>query len=268
MDDTLRALHDEAVRAGRQSYRDPATGFRVFTELAHLRRGTCCGNGCRHCPYGHLEVPGGRSRADAPWWQLAGPPDAEALDLISWSGGKDALLALRRLEPVGRRALFTTYDPVTGVLPVQGVSIDGVRAQAAWLGLDLLAVPLSTEDYVERTRHALGVADRRAPVRRIAFGDLHLADVRAWRERTWSDRALAFPVWGASPGELLDELERSGVRVVISASAHEAARPGAIFDRAFVRGLPDGVDPFGENGEFHTYVVPGPPGAGRHLVGR
>lgn len=257
LDEAIRALHDEAVRAGRNHYRDPATGFRVFTARAHLRRGTCCGNGCRHCPYGHLRVPGGRSRADAPWWQLAGPAEADGLDLVSWSGGKDSWLAHRRLPPAGRRALLTTYDPSTGALPVQGVSLDGVRAQAAWLGLDLFAVPVASESaYVETVREALRVAERRAPIRRLAFGDLHLADVRAWRERTWADLPLAFPLWGASPDELLDELEASGVDVAVSASDGRVP-VGARFDRAFVRSLPEGVDPFGENGEFHTFVLPG-----------
>lgn len=269
MDETIRILHDEAVRAGRNNYRDPHTGYRVFTELAHLRRGTCCGQGCRHCPYGHLEVPGGRPRGDAPWWHLAGPVEAEALDLVSWSGGKDAWLALRRLPPIGRRVLFTTYDPLTGRLPVQGVHLDEVRAQADWLALDLFAVPVPSQDaFLETTRAAFEVAERRAPIRRIAFGDLHLQDLRAWRERAWADRPLAFPLWGESPDSLLDELEASGAEVVISASDCPSLPVGTIFDRAALPALPPDVDPWGENGEFHTLVRPGPPGSGRHLVPR
>jgi len=52
--------HDDAVRAGREGYLDPATGFWVFTEAALLDRGTCCGSGCRHCPYGEAERDSGR----------------------------------------------------------------------------------------------------------------------------------------------------------------------------------------------------------------
>lgn len=54
------ALHRAAVAAGRMTYVDPATGYRVFTELAHLARGTCCGSGCRHCPFDHVNVRGPR----------------------------------------------------------------------------------------------------------------------------------------------------------------------------------------------------------------
>jgi hypothetical protein len=52
-----KALHDRAVAAGLESYVDPATGLLVMTEIAHVRRGSCCGSACRHCPYGHVNVP-------------------------------------------------------------------------------------------------------------------------------------------------------------------------------------------------------------------
>lgn len=50
-------VHQAALAAGHQTYVDPATGFRVFTELAHLQRGSCCGSACRHCPFDHVNVP-------------------------------------------------------------------------------------------------------------------------------------------------------------------------------------------------------------------
>ena len=112
--------HRSAVAAGESHYRDPMTGLLVFTEVGLRRRGGCCGSGCRHCPYHHEEVDLGERgmRAQRPTWLAdAAPPADQGVDILFWSGGKDSLLAYRRLLREGTRpaVLLTTsiFGPAT-----------------------------------------------------------------------------------------------------------------------------------------------------------
>ena len=264
---SIDALHHAACQAGARSYRDPATGYRVFTALAHEARGECCGFGCRHCPFGHRRVSPERAagRPLDPFLVPAGAPAEGACDLLFWSGGKDSYLALRalqreRLRPV---VLLTSYDAPSARVPHQEIPLEQILEQARALALPLLLVPTDpSRDYVERLQLAIELLRRQRPVARFVFGDLHLEPIRAWRERMLQPLAtsatLHFPLWKADYDQLSRELDSAPATCQLSAVDAERVGPGVQvgdrFDAALRARLPPDVDPFGERGEFHTRV--------------
>ncbi|MCH9687917.1 MAG: hypothetical protein K0V04_41185 [Deltaproteobacteria bacterium] len=263
MNDTL---HGRACEAGADTYVDPRTGYRVLTAVMLERRGECCGCGCRHCPYGHRNVRGPRSTVRDPW--LVGDPGGPC-DVLFWSGGKDSYLALRALVREGLRpvVLLTTFDDATEVIAHQGLTRGTIAAQARALGHAQLSVPLRPgHDYVERIELGLATVARRQPIVRLVFGDLHLEEIRTWREGALAPVAerrgatLAFPLWHRPYAELSRELASAPVRCRVSAvdpgRVGDAIAVGELYDADLVARLPPGVDAFGENGEFHTRVEP------------
>ncbi len=193
----------------------------------------------------------------------------EACDVLSWSGGKDsflALVAMAKTAPIDV-VLLTTFDGRSGQVAHQEVHIDEIRAQAEKLSLSLLLVPLYPEsDYHDRVVTALHLLSSQRPVRRFAFGDLHLEHVRRWRlDRFGSalqtlDIEPHFPIWGVPYSELEETFFASGASATVSAIADptlvETCTVGDKFTAAWLNMLPDSVDRFGENGEFHTLVSP------------
>ena len=189
--------------------------------------------------------------------------------VLSWSGGKDSALALDVL-----RAGAT---PVSGLLTtvtdgVERVSMHGVRrtlvhAQAAALGLPVHEVRLSqASSNAEYDRAMAGALARLRDegVDRIAFGDLHLAEVRAYRESrlTGSGVTPLFPVWGEDTATFVGAFVEVGYRAVVVCVDGEQLDPafcGRELDERFLADLPADVDPAGENGEYHTFVYDGPP---------
>jgi uncharacterized protein (TIGR00290 family) len=184
--------------------------------------------------------------------------------LISWSGGKDSVWALRRareagIEPV---ALITTFNQATAHIPVHHVPLHLIQAQAETLGLPLRPVPLpwpcNNEEYLLRVGAALASAALEG-IDTIVFGDIHLADIRAFREHALAGTGLApvFPLWGMDSAQLAHEMIASGMNATIAA-VDERVLPasfiGRPYDAAFLADLPPAVDPCGENGEFHTMV--------------
>jgi uncharacterized protein (TIGR00290 family) len=181
---------------------------------------------------------------------------------LSWSCGKDSAYALgERPEVTG---LFTTVS--AGRVPVHGVPRELVEAQAAALGLPLHVVelpwPCPDAEYERRTGEALAAA-RAAGADTVVYGDLFLADIRAYRERTLAGTGLRpeFPLWGRPTGPLARDMIAAGLRAVV-VSVDPARVPadlaGHEFDEEFLAALPEGVDPCGERGEFHTFVTDGP----------
>ncbi|MFK7929418.1 MAG: DUF5522 domain-containing protein [Myxococcota bacterium] len=257
------ALHLVAVAAGRDTYTDPKTGYDVFTALSHERRGSCCGCGCRHCPFGLEAVSTGRAAARDPY--LIGPSPTQAVDVLFWSGGKDSYLALRAMQAEALRpvVLFTTFDARSRIVAHQQVPIEAIVEQAEQLDLALVLVPLGGgSDYGERVRLGLGLLRRRVPIVRIASGDLHLHSIRAWRETHLGPLAdqvgaeLAFPLWNVPYAQLEADLSASGATCRITAFDADKLELelGEIFNERMRAELPAGVDAFGEQGEFHTLV--------------
>ena len=191
--------------------------------------------------------------------------------VLSWSGGKDSSLALaalrtdERYEVVGLLTSITTqYDRVS----IHGVRRELVEAQAAAVGLPLFEVTLepvsSNEAYEAAFIDALARLRTAVPnVELIAFGDLYLEDVRAYRERllVGSGFAPLFPLWRSDTTTLASDFINAGFRAVlvcVDTTQLPATFAGRTFDDHLLADLPSGVDPCGEGGEFHTFVWDGP----------
>lgn len=189
--------------------------------------------------------------------------------LVSWSSGKDAAWALHRLSAAGEveiDGLLTTIDRHRARVPMHGVRRDIVRLQARAAGLPLYEVaipaPCPDEVWVRAITEALGAARDRG-VTAVAFGDLFLEDVRAFRESRLAPTGLAplFPLWGLPTGELAREMVAGGLvarLVCVDTEQMAASFVGRSFDRALLDDLPGAIDPCGERGEFHTVVTAGP----------
>jgi uncharacterized protein (TIGR00290 family) len=186
--------------------------------------------------------------------------------LLFWSGGKDSWWALRQCGGAVR-VLLATYDEATGRVPLHEVDAGLLEAQAAALGLPLMLVglpaPCPNEDYAVRVRTALAAAVDEYRIDSVVFGDLHLADIRQWREELLAGSGLAprFPLWGLDTAQLAAELVASGTRAVVTCvdtAVLDPALLGREYDAALLAELPEGADPCGENGEFHTFVYGGP----------
>ncbi|MEJ2735481.1 MAG: diphthine--ammonia ligase [Anaerolineae bacterium] len=189
--------------------------------------------------------------------------------LLAWSGGKDSALALyevSRSQGVDIVALLTTVTEGYERISMHGVRRDLLVAQARALGYPLEEVRIpqqcTNEIYKERMRQALEKYQQ-AGVDQTVFGDLYLEDIRAYREERMSRigmRAI-FPLWGKNTAELARQFVQWGFRAIVvcvDTQALDAAYAGREYDEAFLKDLPEGVDPCGENGEFHTFVYAGP----------
>lgn len=191
--------------------------------------------------------------------------------VLSWSGGKDSSLALSalraddRYEIVGLLTSITTgYDRVS----IHGVRRELVEAQATAAGLPLFEVTLepssSNAAYEAAFVNALARLRVAVPeVRLIAFGDLYLEDVRAYREQLLGGTGFEplFPLWHRDTTHLAADFIDAGFRAVlvcVDTTQLSATFSGRSFDRTLLAELPDKVDPCGEGGEFHTFVWDGP----------
>jgi len=196
-------------------------------------------------------------------------PMSKRRSWVAWSSGKDSLWALhvlRQNDDIEVTGLLTT---VTG--DYQRVSMHGVReellqAQAAALGLPLYRVVIpawcSDEVYDQAMQAAMDDA-RRAGVTQVAFGDLFLESVRAYREERLGRIGMeaCFPLWGRDTAALAREMIDGGLRARITCldpSKVSRDLAGREYDLSLLEGLPESVDPCGENGEFHTFAYGGP----------
>ena len=189
--------------------------------------------------------------------------------LMAWSGGKDSVLALDALRTSGEPVLglLTTVTETTATVSSHGVPLDLIRRQAAALGLPLHEVALpeaaSNAAYraamrgaLQQARHAHGITD-------VAFGDLRLRDVRAWREAQVAEAGLRarFPLWGTASAELVRQIWSAGVAATVARvdrTLVAGTLAGRAYDPELVADLPAAADPAGEGGEFHTFVHRGP----------
>jgi uncharacterized protein (TIGR00290 family) len=167
------------------------------------------------------------------------------------------------LEVVG---LLTTLNQVAKRVAMHAVREDLLEAQAAALGLPVLKVPIpdpcSNEEYESAMEKAMDEAGRMG-VEAVAFGDLFLEDVRRYREQRLAPTGMhaLFPLWGRPTGELAGEMVSTGLRAFVTAVDPRQLSPafaGRMFNAGFLSALPEGVDPCGENGEFHTFAFDGP----------
>lgn len=191
--------------------------------------------------------------------------------MLAWSGGKDSTLALERLRAGSAYdvvALVTTVVPAYDRIAMHGIRRSILRAQGERLGLPIyeaaIPAPASNIEYEESFMRALArVAAEHAGVSRIAFGDLFLGDVRAYRERMLSGSGWEplFPIWGEDTSVLARGFVARGHRAVLTCvdtTQLDGAFAGRDYDEPLLAELPPGADPCGERGEFHTCVVDSP----------
>ncbi|HZQ90741.1 MAG TPA: ATP-binding protein [Terriglobales bacterium] len=189
--------------------------------------------------------------------------------LLSWSSGKDsawALHALRQRADVEVVGLLTTINAEADRVAMHAVRRELVEAQARAAGLPLTTLPLPwpcpNAEYERRMRRACEEARERG-AEAVAFGDLFLQDVRAYRERQLAGTGLGslFPLWGLPTAELAREMITSGLRArltCVDTRVLPAEFAGREFDEALLRDLPSRTDPCGEKGEFHSFCHAGP----------
>lgn len=198
-------------------------------------------------------------------------PSAAEPIALSWSGGKDSALALDALRANPRYSVVCLLTTVTE--SYDRISIHGVRRallerQVRSLGLPLHEIvlqPSSSNDLYDAAveRALAGVRARHPGVRRVAYGDLFLEDVRRYREDRLSAIGFEalFPIWGRPTSVLAEEFVDAGFEariVCVDTTQLDGRFAGRAFDRALLADMPAGVDRCGERGEFHTFVAAGP----------
>jgi uncharacterized protein (TIGR00290 family) len=189
--------------------------------------------------------------------------------LLSWSSGKDSAWSLHVLRQNANyevAGLLTTFNDAAGRVAMHAVRRELVEQQCAATGLPLWAVPLpwpcSNEDYESLMAKTCAKA-RAEGIEGVAFGDLFLEDVRAYREKQMQGTGLdaIFPLWGLDTEKLAREMIARGVKAkltCIDTRKLDRSFAGRDYDADFLAALPPGVDPCGERGEFHSFVVAGP----------
>lgn len=248
--------HREAQQKGKTGYIDPDSGLFVMTEQTLRSRGKCCGNGCRHCPYGR-SLAGGNPQEQNRIYLPEGVKEIPQKSLfLFWSGGKDSYLALLSLLKTETRiVLCTTF--ANGMVGHQEIPIETIQRQAECLQLPLLMIALrSNQTYEYQVAREI---ERYKPAT-LAFGDLHLEGIRSWRERFFSMYSLCFPLWKISYETLITQLEGAKGRAYISSVGdlmpdNCSLRVGEEYTKEQYQFLGNlGIDAFGENGEFHTEI--------------
>jgi uncharacterized protein (TIGR00290 family) len=189
--------------------------------------------------------------------------------VLSFSGGKDSVLALARLRASAQwdvRSLLAAFIEDEGALVMHEVPERLVALQASSLGVPLVAlrVPRAPSNAVYEERLAAALAPLRAQgVRHVAFGDLFLEDIKAYRDALTARLGYeaVYPLWGADTRELAQGFVRDGYRgvtVCVDATRLGAEWSNREMDATFFAALPAAVDPCGEHGQFHSFVHDGP----------
>lgn len=183
--------------------------------------------------------------------------------LLFWSSGKDSAAALQAVHgELEIESLVTTVNRPPGHVAVHRVPESLLDRQAASLGLPVdkivIPSPCPNDDYESRVLDALRPYRERG-IATVVFGDINLADIRAYREELLSRAGMQclFPLWERDTAGLADDQITSGTRAVVTCvdnSVLSEAYAGLEFDHDFIELLPESADPCGENGEFHTFT--------------
>ncbi|MDE2928503.1 MAG: diphthine--ammonia ligase [Acidobacteriota bacterium] len=188
---------------------------------------------------------------------------------MCFSGGKDSSLALweiRRAQTYVVETLLTTVNAEYDRVSMHGVRRELLREQADAIGIPMTEVPVPrvcTNAVYEREMGAAFARLAAAGIRRVAFGDIFLEDLRTYREEQLAASKLEcfFPLWKQDTGKLARRFIQGGFKAVlvcVNLKVLDSTFAGRRFDEALLSDLPPGVDPCGENGEFHTFVYDGP----------
>ena len=188
---------------------------------------------------------------------------------MAWSGGKDCSLALWKLQNQSDFdivELHTTVNGDTRRVGMHGVALDLIQAQGDRLNIPIHFIEIpsdSTNDSYEKAMDAYynSVLDR--GIGHIGFGDIFLEDLKAYRDQMLEGKKLegVYPLWMGNSQALAEEFIVSGFKAIICAGKqypHRSSLAGLNFNHDFLREIPEEVDPCGENGEFHSFVINGP----------
>lgn len=184
---------------------------------------------------------------------------------LMWSGGKDSALALERARRSGIEVarLISFFDSATRRVRFHATRVELLQAQSEAVGVTLHAIPTAWSEMEDALRTELSSLGKEG-FAGVVFGDIHLADVRAWYEERVVGAGLAHiePIWGEPPEALLGEFISSGGRAVVTCvdlAKLTESWLGRVIDAAFAAEIRDtGVDACGENGEFHSFAFAGP----------
>ena len=189
--------------------------------------------------------------------------------LIAWSSGKDSAFALHEIRRAGDYevvAALTTVTDTFARVSMHGVREELLRAQldAAKLPSILVRIPFPCANEIYEREMAAALAQAKADgVTHVIFGDLFLADLRAYREKKLGEIGMTgiFPLWNRPTDALAQEMIASGMQAhlaTVDLAKLPSSFAGRSFDNALLGALPPGIDPCGENGEFHSFVKAGP----------
>ena len=189
--------------------------------------------------------------------------------VISWSSGKDSAFALHEARRAGEFEIvgaLTTVTETFGRVSIHGVRQEILLAQLDAVGLPPRIVPIPYPCPNEIYEARMGEAVARAVddgITHMIFGDLYLADIRAYREQKLAGTGITpvFPLWEKPTRALARSMIESGLQAYLATvdlKKLSAEFAGRTFDEKLLADLPEGIDPCGENGEFHTCVVAGP----------
>jgi uncharacterized protein (TIGR00290 family) len=188
--------------------------------------------------------------------------------LLSWSGGKDSAVSLFEVKSPDYllRGLLTTYDSQSGRIQGHHLRKELIDRQAASLEIPLVSIPVT--DGATNQAYEAALAEGLKPAQKkglqgIAYGDIHLADIKAYRERALEPMQLEahFPLWGWDSREVLRVFWSLGFKAIICAIQKDkvpATFLGQELTSDLISRLPSAVDPCGENGEYHSFVYDGP----------
>ena len=189
--------------------------------------------------------------------------------VMCWSGGKDSCVALHELRSSGDHevaALLTTVTKDHDRISMHGVPRALLRLQAEAIGLPLVEAvipPDCTNDIYETAMSEAFEQFRAEGIENVAFGDLFLEDIRAYRDVLMARNSMKaiYPVWGRDTRQFVLDFVAAGFKAVtccVDLNVLTEDFAGRVIDERFLADLPGSVDPCGENGEFHTFVFDGP----------
>lgn len=189
--------------------------------------------------------------------------------VLNWSGGKDSAHALYKIlqqDEYEIVSLLTTINQSTCLSTMHNIPIALLQAQSERLGIPLKIVGLkpkgSMEDY-SSTMNSVSREFKNEGVTHFIFGDIFLHDVRSYREQQLKTLGITVvePLWNKTSQEVMDDFLETGLKTVIVTTMADGLGQtaiGRVIDRSFVNQLPEGTDPNGENGEYHTFCYDGP----------
>jgi uncharacterized protein (TIGR00290 family) len=186
---------------------------------------------------------------------------------MNWSGGKDSALALHRILQGAEYeidCLLTSMNSDRHRISMHDVRLDVLEAQAASIGIPLHTIGLpempASQLYEETMQRKLS-ALKDSGCTHAVFGDIFLEDLRRYREEKWKEMVCIFPLWKTPSPLLIQEFIKNGFKAIVvcvNSRWLDKSFCGRPLDEAFLKDLPEGVDPCGENGEYHSFVYDGP----------